>query len=89
MALVYSMKPIGKLIEERDMELMFRMKAPFKINCASGPFRIFIVTLVKEDGGFRYVGTVADNSVEGFYNPLEKKGTIIFMPKPKPVLVSR
>jgi hypothetical protein len=78
MSIVYSMKPNGKLIEEHDIELMFKAKAPFKINCASGPFRIFIVTLKRFEEGFRYSGNVADCEVEGFYNPLEKKGTIIF-----------
>lgn len=78
MSIVYSMKPNGKLIEEHNIEYVFKANAPFKINCASGPFRIFIFELKSFEEGFRYKGNVADCSVEGFYNPLEKKGTIIF-----------
>jgi len=89
MSLIYSMKPNGKLIEEHDIEHVFKAKAPFKINCASGPFRIFIVELKRFEEGFRYSGNVADCAVEGFYNPLEKKGTIIFSQQKKSAVAVR
>lgn len=80
MSLVYSMVPIGRTPAEKDMTFMFREKAPFKINCGSGAFRIFLteIKIAPDRDGFMYKGTVSDCTVEGFYNPSEKRGTIIF-----------
>lgn len=87
MALVYSMKPIGKTEPERDMVFMFKEKAPFKINCGSGVFRIFVKRIEVHPDGYYYGGTVSDCDVEGFYNPAEKRGTIIFLQKEKAVVL--
>lgn len=80
MALVYSMTAIGKTEAERDITFMFRQKAPFKINSASGAFRVFIeeLRLSPERDGYFYKGKVSDCLVDGFYNPTNKRGTIVF-----------
>lgn len=85
MALVYSMTAIGKTEPERDICFMFRQKAPFKINSASGAFRVFIkeLSLTAERDGYMYKGTVADCEVSGFYNPSQKRGTIVFLREEK------
>lgn len=80
MSLLYSMVAIGKTEPERDIVFMFRQKAPFKINSASGAFRVFITELKLSDDreSYKYKGTVADTNVEGFFNPKTRKGTILF-----------
>jgi hypothetical protein len=79
MSLVYSMKAVGKVEGERDIQAMFEGKSPFKINSASGYFRVFLTKLAPHEDGFQYEGTVSDCRVAGFYNPAEENGTIVFM----------
>jgi hypothetical protein len=78
MSIVMAFKASGEHESERDVCFALRAVAPFKIDCASGPFRVFVEKVELHTDGFAFEGTVSNNSVKGVYNPNKEAGVICF-----------
>ena len=78
MSIVMAFKASGEEKSDRDICYTFRRLAPFNIDCASGPFRIYVSKIELHDDGFAFEGTAANNGVKGVYNPNKEAGVICF-----------
>lgn len=78
MAIVMGFKARGEHESERDVCFSFRVLAPFKIECASGPFNVYVDKVELHDDGFAFEGTVSENTIKGVYNPSKEAGVICF-----------
>jgi hypothetical protein len=78
MSIVMAFKACGEHESERDVCFSFRVLAPFRIECASGDFRIFVDKVELHDDGFAFEGTASENTVKGVYNPNKEAGVICF-----------
>lgn len=83
MSIVYGIRPIGKLEEQKDILECFRRNEAFKVNSGSGPFRIFIWKLEASGEGWNFKGRVSITEVEGYYCPRTQVGVLVFLQEQK------